>query len=159
MYLPGVPGSHPFRSLGFLGQGNLGIESTVLRALPIDGTTDGRRLFELCNATEYTAVNPGENIDPYIRHRILSKMLNNVSTRSNVFIVYVTVGFFEANLNTATGEVRIGGEYDLDGDGTVGDDRKWGFFVIDRSLAEEAFDPGTGTFANWRQLIKYQLKP
>jgi hypothetical protein len=163
LLLPGVAGSHPFRSLSFLNTGTAGspfansggIENTFLRSLPLDGDAAGRRLFELANTGDYTS----GTINPYIRHRILSKMLNNVSTRSNVFIVYVTVGFFEANLNTATGEVRIGGEYDLDGDGTVGDDRKWGFFVIDRSLAEEAFDPGTGTFANWRQLIKYQLKP
>jgi hypothetical protein len=181
-YLPGVAGSGPFRSLSHLNSDTTSIDQTFLRMLPMDehgedingngildvgedsnlnGVLDvlpadqRRRLFELGNFTEYQ----NGTIDPYIRHRILSKMLNNVSTRSNVFIVYVTVGFFEANFNPATGEVRIGGEYDLDGDGTVGDDRKWGFFVIDRSLAEEAYDPGTGTFANWRQLIKYQLKP
>jgi hypothetical protein len=148
-FLPGVAGSHPFRSLSHVGStGSIsgGLESTILRSLPLDaGLAAGQRhLFELASA--------GEALSPSIRHRMLSKMLNNVTTRSNVFIVYVTVGFFEADQSLPTGEVRVGGE-------VAGMARRRGFFVIDRSLAEEAFDSGTGTFSNWRALVKYQLKP
>ncbi|MBI5757304.1 MAG: hypothetical protein HZA46_02155, partial [Planctomycetales bacterium] len=149
-FIPGVAGSHPFRSLSHVGStGSIsgGLESTFLRSLPMDpAAAAGRRhLFELASA--------GETLSPNLRHRILSKMFNNVTTRSNVFIVYVTVGFFEAeNQSSPTGEVRIGGE-------VAGMARRRGFFIIDRSLAEEAFDSGTGTFSNWRALVKYQLKP
>ncbi|MCX7395472.1 MAG: hypothetical protein NTW75_15260 [Planctomycetales bacterium] len=71
---------------------------------------------------------------PSARYRLLSKILNNVTTRSNSFGVFVTVQYYEAaevssdvaNLNA----IRIGGR--LDDTPT-----HRGYFVVDRTGAVE----------------------
>ena len=158
--------SQPFRDLGILNPAqqldtskspNLvvsksPIQNTLLRTLyqqngpisPISPT--GRRLFELATENEFT----NNQVDPYIRHRLLSKIINNTTNRSNVFVVYVTIGMFEC-LELPSGAVRIGGQMDVDGDGQK--DTHRAVFIIDRSQAEEAFDPTTGTF-DWQKLVK-----
>ena len=98
---------------------------------------------------------------------MLSKIYENTTNRSNVFVVFVTVAFFEAVETDGTedtaagtgtdygnGAVVIGGEADLDGDG-IGDSQR-AVFVIDRSAAEDAYDPVTKTY-DWRQLVKFRL--
>jgi hypothetical protein len=95
--------------------------------------------------------------NPLQRHRLLSKILNNSTTTSNAFVVFMTIGHFEVHEDTATGAIRIGGEYDINGDGMVDAlDRKRAVFVVDRSEAFEAYDPGTGTF-DWRRLVKHRV--
>jgi hypothetical protein len=149
-YLPGLAGSHPFRSFHFKSRGNPSIEDTLLRSLPLDGSPIGRRLFELDTLAEYGS----GAIDHPVRHRLLSKVFNSTTQRSNVFIVYVTVGFFEAYKVPVTGEVRIGAK--LPAAQNLPDQK--GFFIVDRSYAEEAFDRGQFSFAKWRELIKLSMK-
>jgi hypothetical protein len=174
--LPGLPNSRPFRSLAYLPPDNAGaaptavgngIDHTVLRRLPldeVDGTINTNRgLFELGSSAEHIAdplSSVPSTVDNHSRHRMLSKIYENTTTRSNVFVVFMTVAFYEAVetdgsvAGYGTGAVVIGGKVDLDGDGNP--DSQRAVFVIDRSAAEDAYDPFTETY-DWRQLVKFRL--
>jgi hypothetical protein len=98
--------------------------------------------------------NAGTNY--YLKNRLLSKLAGNVSTRSNVFFVYLTVRFHEVYEDSATGAVRIGGRFDLNGVNGVQDDEHRALFMIDRSDAEKAYEPATGTF-RWEEIVKHRV--
>jgi hypothetical protein len=90
---PGQAGYEP----GPLFPGGSGIGDTLLR--PASGTgTDAPRLFAV----------PGAD-HPYLRFELLSKVFNNLTTRSNVFAVWLTVGFFEV-ADDRTCPVKLGAE-------------------------------------------------
>ena len=95
-------------------------------------------------------------IVPVIRR--LYPIRKDVLTAPFAFAVFMSVRYFEADDTTngpqpATGpqNVLIGGP-----DNTIPGYR--GFFVIDRSKPEEAYDPNTQRFTNYRNLVKYQLQ-
>ena len=147
--LPGYFTSEPFRDLGHtddLVAGEDPIADTILRDHPINATGGG--LFEV----NVLAGTPGHDL---LRRQLLTKVMNNTTTRSNVFFAFIQVQFHEAYEDPSTGAIRVGGRIDLNGDG-IRDDGHRGFFVIDRSAAEEAYDTKTGTF-DWRQLVKHRL--
>lgn len=132
LILPGLPGSRPFRSLSYTDENSTdppgtSVQHTILRDLPIDSAAGltRRNLFE-ARASSSTA-----EVDYHTRHRLLQKVANNAATRGNVFIVWMTVGFFEAADDTASGKVRIGAQLS-------GLPEHRGFFVVDRTLIEEA---------------------
>ena len=77
-------------------------------------------------------------------------LAGNTTTRSYVFVVFGTIGMFEC-VELPNGAVRIGGQMDVDGDGTP--DAHRAVFIIDRSEALDAFDKGSGTF-DWKKLLK-----
>ncbi len=139
--LPGVPAdpasaypeAGPFRSLGTSQYGANSIEHTILRSLPADSAAgDKRRLFEIGTALEHT----GAASDHTVRNRILSKLINNTTTRSHVFFVTVQVDFFEAapvdtTVSAENVTVYRVGQKRADSPG-------WrNFFVVDRSQALE----------------------
>ncbi len=72
-----------------------------------------------------------------------------------MFFVFIHVQFHEAYEDATTGAIRVGGRIDLNGDGRS-DDGHRGFFIVDRSAAEDAYDPRTGTF-DWKQLVKHRV--
>lgn len=153
-----IGGSRPFRDIGFAAPHNSGtaIDHTLLRAHPFGGGSGAnalttRRLFELGTEAESDA----GSINDFVRQRVLSKIAGNTTTRSNAFFVFISVQFHEAWEDPATGAVRIGGQIDLNSDGRR-DDGHRGFFILDRSTAEEAYDRRTGTF-NWREIVKHRL--
>jgi hypothetical protein len=77
--------------------GGAGINDTLLRAATADGGPQAPRLFEV----------PGAH--PYLRNELLTKLFNNVTTRSNVFAVWLTVAFFEV-ADATTVPVKLGAE-------------------------------------------------
>ncbi len=153
MVLPGTSASRPFRDFGSVASGTGSVEDTILRSHPRAALAPSlRRLFELGT----NAQSNGGMVDSGTRYQVISKLMNNVTTRSNVFFVFLTVQFHEAYEDPTTGAVRIGGRFDLDNDGNPDNDEHRGFFIIDRSAAEEAYDPGRGEF-DWKDLVKYRL--
>jgi hypothetical protein len=159
LILPGTPGGRPFRGAGFSARGLNSIDDTVLRSLPIDVTNaagaaqmaDRRGLFEARTNTDRPSQTGGDVVDPYTRHRLLRKVVNNGTTRSNVFSVWITTRFFEAaevQVNPSTKVVRVG-------DALKGVPDHRGFFVVDRSLPELAYQPNTGKF-DFRKFIQYR---
>ncbi len=152
-------GSRPFRDLSYDSTAlpNDSIEQSILRGQLADAakwnsgmesaaTADGRqeRLFDI-----------GSTNDPMVKSRLLSKIMGNATTRSNVFVVHMTVRFHEV-YEDASGNQRIGGRYDLNHNNNRDDDTHRGFFILDRSNAEEAYNANTATF-NWRNIVKYRL--
>ena len=169
MYLPGMPGSRPFRSATQTVGGNGSTSATMLRTRALNLTSGSLGLFDAWDpapAAQQTldwdiAGASGVAADPHVRTRILSKILNNTTNRSNVFMVHVTVGFFEAvevgvDLDDDTvidlNAYRIGGEWS-------GRPRQNGFFIVDRSLAEEAYEEASGSFSKWEETVKFASHP
>lgn len=169
--LPGSAASHPFRDLSLLTNGNSAVESTensLLRSLPADRIdqnanlstatafnappTSFRRMFE---ARKFSDIQGPNEVDYYSHTRLLRKTVNNSTNRGNVFMVWITAGFFQAyqpDPNNPTAVV-IGKELE-------DQNRRRGFFVVDRSLLEEAYVPNPntnlpGTF-DFRKFIQYR---
>lgn len=143
--------ARPFRDLANVtprttATGANAIDDTILRRMPVTISPSGRGLFELTTEAEHTS----SPVDPLIRDRLLSKIIGNTTTRSNVFVVFATIGMFECYEDPATGAVRIGGQMDVDLDGSPDSHRA--VFIIDRSDAEEAYDKGSRTF-DWKKLV------
>ena len=173
--LPGNPSARPFRSFSHSPTGTNKpelLENTRLRRLaldaaannnpvgPFDSTTpsqtfgsgrDYRRLWEARSLADKTS----STVDPVSRQRLLGKVVNNSSTRSHVFMVWMTVGFFDAIFpephNPAI--VQVGQELE-------DQPRRRGFFVVDRSLLEDAVippaQPGQPPLFDFRKFIQYR---
>lgn len=171
MTLPGTTFSNPFRSMGDVsyftedansnGALDPGEDRNANGLLDVDDVIH-RSIFR--HHPDAEATNPtggglfdvnASNANHLLRHQLLTKIANNTTTRSNVFFVFIHVQFHEAYEDPVTGAIRIAGRIDLNDDG-VRDDGHRGFFIVDRSVAEEAYDPRTGTF-DWRQLVKHRL--
>ncbi|MFO0919082.1 MAG: hypothetical protein U0872_12305 [Planctomycetaceae bacterium] len=187
LFLPGLADSNPFRGQGSLDFTTVSglrqspgdaLESTIFRKIPIDAgsyvwsastdvppvtgsstlplTADQRHLWEVGNSTEHSG-----GLDGVMRHRLLSKIYNNTTTRSHVFLVFMTVQFFQADDTTQPSttlpdgtvvpNVMIGGPI-------TNTPTYRGFFVVDRSQPEDAYDGSTGKFTNYQALVKYRLR-
>jgi hypothetical protein len=138
---------NPFQAVGSAALAALpalrhnGIEATPLRHYNEPANNQVVPLFNT------TSTSPAINTDrnPYFRYQGLQRLGNLVSTHSNTFAVWVTVGYFEVEPNpdgvtTAHPDgVRLGQELNAE----TGDvQRHRAFYIIDRSIPV-AFQPGT----------------
>lgn len=153
------------------------VEQTLLRSWPDDqipqetesdrqgDALNPRQLFELGSREEHIGEPPFQKLDPFVRRRILNKLMNYSTTRSNVFVVFISVKYFRALEDG--GAVRIGGPLrefqDTSGLPLNPPDRTdagWqpehrGFFIVDRSQIEKAYDRATGN-VDFRGLVEFR---
>lgn len=163
LFVPGTADSTPFRSPSFVDKStNLDLETSSLRAWTGDqtiSTVDARRFFELGSATDHTSPNnnpPGATaVEPALRDRITGKILNNTTTRSNVFVVFVSIKKFKA-FDNGSGVIQIGEAVRSTGNAIDDAQPEYrGYFVVDRSQPERGYDPSTGTF-NFKDFILFR---
>jgi hypothetical protein len=175
LYLPGMPGSRPFRSAFDLGRNvnwpASGLESSIFRSLPFEGSLatafypnldldgaseprpDRRTLFEARTAVD-TNLADYQQMDLQSRYRLLTKVANHTTTRSNVFYGWMTVGYFEAVYDQTARVYRVGAELP---EASTGLKRTRAFFTLDRSDIERHYDPVKQTL-DYRKFIKQQVR-
>ena len=115
--------------------GSNDIDATLLRhAVELPGTQPAKVSLFLAGTTSDLPVN-NTNRSPFFRYQELQRLANKVTTQSNVYAVWITVGYFEVSpgtIDTAHPDgYRLGAELGSD-TGEV--KRHRGFFVIDRSI-------------------------
>lgn len=146
-HVPGNAADRPFLPLGMgaypaadsqfkCGSGvtdNVGINDTFLRANANGGTATTARLLQVTSGSSH----------PYVQNQLMAKIFNHVTTRSNVFAVWLTVGFFDVNDDTVQ-PVKLGDEL---GKSQAQNIRHHMFAIVDRSaltvLPEQVAPPFT----------------
>ena len=99
----------------------------------------GNPLFDYSPATK--APHNDDDRAAYFKYDKRQRLGNLVTTRSSVFAIWISIGYFEMNSNGTfkTGAMGMGGREVGEDDGTV--KRNRGFFIFDRSIPV-AFEPG-----------------
>ncbi len=123
-------------------------DTLFLRTLLLDAATGkprkNRRLFESPAAADLASNGGTNSVDYYTRNRLLSKIAGNTTNRSNVFIVWISVGVLRRHQPDSVnfpGVVQVGGQM---ADQPV----RRGFFIVDRTLS--GWTPGA---RRWGRMI------
>jgi len=107
-----------------------GIDDTLFR---VDPDVPGKRLLELPNGGAR-----GDN--PYLKQQMLNKIYSHLTLKSNVFAVWVTVGFFEVDANGL-----LGAEMGKSEGKNV---RHRMFSIVDRSYFARSYTSGSSSVSN-----------
>jgi len=151
LFVPGVAAARPFRGFNFTARGASSVNDTILRTLPADsGQTDRRALFEVGQQTEHQ----NATLDSLAKNRLISKLINNVSPRSNSYGVFIAVQYFEAaDVGTAAAPIiQVGGRI-------TGTPTQRGFFVIDRTGAVEQLKSLSAASVNPISTSTFSIRP
>ncbi len=117
----------PYSSTGDLQYPNgIGINDTCLRSAVAGGDATTPRLFQNTNVAH-----------PYLQDELLTKIFNHLTTRSNVFAIWLTVGFFDVTDDT-TRPVKLGAEIGRAENRHI---RHRLFAIVDRSALDANFGP------------------
>jgi len=117
----------------------LEVDSSLLRTnrIPYGPTAPaGTDVPRYLNA--FTDLPRNSDRNPYFSYQALQRLSNLVTCRSNVYALWLTIGYFEVEGVNAAGQPILGQEVGLD-TGTVR--RHRAFYIIDRSIPV-AFEPG-----------------
>jgi hypothetical protein len=130
------PGDAQFQALDNNNPPNpisFGINNTLLRSGTVGGAGNTPRLFQ-------GTVGGTAPSHPYLQDELLTKIFNNLTTRSNVFAVFVTVGFFQV-IDDTSRPVKLGAEIGRAENRHI---RHRMFAIVDRTnLATDKFNPNT----------------
>lgn len=161
---PGTPIAKPFKPLGAIDPAAPGasVDSTLLRRhspqSPGLGTTSfvnttilEARTLDDFNTGGGTGGNDEDLVDYHTRNRILAKVANLTTERSNVFVIWAGFQLHEAH-EPLPGVVQIGAKAD-----------EFPLYrqliVVDMSRLEEAYDPITGRYDYEKFIIYRQTLP
>jgi hypothetical protein len=102
-FLPLSVGLNPAGTMQFPTNG------TAFSAIGTSATTDTVLRLNPSANTLLLFQNPADNatVHPYLQTQLLTKLYNNVTTRSNTFAVFLTVGFFQVIPGGAVGAPNI----------------------------------------------------
>jgi hypothetical protein len=167
--------SNPFRSysgahLGIAShQGALwpGVESTLLRSTALSTpsrpfASEGHPRLSPRNSADLEHPYRNSQRNPYFRYQLPLKLGSTTTTRSNVFAVWLTVGYFEAepvpsanaNVDAYPDGYWLGAELGAD---TGQINRHRAFYIIDRTQPT-AFEPGEDHNAEQTILLRRMIE-
>ena len=135
--IPPVPGLGPQLN------GNAEVEATLLRSDPSPPAPGTRPLFQydatVANPPSAAYNDPDRN--PYFRYQALTRLGNLVTTRSNVYAIWITVGYFEVtpwtvnNVPTVDAGHPDGYQLGAELDSDTGEfQRHRAFYIFDRTI-------------------------
>ena len=185
LYLPGSPAAQPFRSLSTVERNpnNYGatpptpdttsVEDTLLRGLsatpqtpatpsvqlsqqqpPLEGATtfDRRRLFEARTQADLTSFGGQNSVDYYTRQRLLAKIAKRLQPQQCLLSSGSPSGFQAAATNRTPSIIPTLSRSAprLTPRSSVAE-----FFVVDRTLLEDAWNPTAGTY-DFRKFVQYR---
>lgn len=137
---------------------NEGIDATLFRGIQPSNTASPAvpnpkrsRIFEAESQFDFTASNPTPAVrSPVLERSLLSKVFEHFTTRSNVFAVYMTVGYFEV-IDDSVRPERLGDEMGVlrDANGLIAENKAMRhrmFAIVDRT--QLAFQSGSYDYSN-----------
>ncbi len=154
--------ANPFRSADGVTAVPPSAFSTLLRDTDVTFLRGATNSPWTATASLFADINPGyyneSSRNPYFHYQSLQRLSNLLTTRSNVYAVWITVGHFEVTPNQGTGVIDAGHPDGFQLGQEIGSEtgeikRPRGFYIFDRSIPV-GFEPGKDHNIDQGTLIK-----